>query len=811
LQRQEAPTLAGDDLSWWEKGLVEGFAAPAIVAGTTVHEMVKATLHGFVVEVKAESGTKGPQLWAKVKEIFTSGSQAALFVLHYYWGLVKGILSPITGLFDLGVLVVKLLYLGAQIMATSWARRSELAAKAEKIAEGIGALAMRGGSAIAGLLSQPFNTIKALAPWFSSLEKDAITAAETGGHKIGKLLLSQLNKPVSELAESAGEIVGTVLVNAVLLIFTAGIGDAIAQIASKLGELGAFLGKFGEAAQMLGRLVTELGELLTIIGGWITRAEALFAKAATAVLKPIAPVLEELGNVLNNLRSFLRELLGVSEEAAGAAAERAAAGAAHAAEGRVPPSSVRPSPKLVPEPKPTPVTREPTPGPIPAEPQAAPGPTPPEPRPEPVTAGPQAAPGLTPPKTRPAPPIPAEPQAAPAPTPPEPRTEPVPPEPQPTAEPKAAPREAPAPGAQKELSDLQANKADADARLNEALKKQLDETARANELRKRAAIGKSADLAKQAREAEDAARDAAKAVERAKQEAINAQLALQRKTLELNTDLRSKLPCFASGTNVWTPTGPRVIDRIRVNDIVLAYDFENHSTVQRYVQKIYRNRTMRFFYIEVDSIVILATSLHRFWVEPETDWVEARCLRVGMNLRKLSGETAIVTRIESHDSPFADTYNLSIEGSSNYFVGPGVLVHNDGGPSYNFGKLRIYEGINPNPKFADKIYIGQTDSLTRRQGEHRAEAIEKLKDPSLSPEEREFWEFKRDIVLKERVSGLDPDQANYLEQKNMDIETQIRGEKNVMNRREQVSRANIAELERRIKSNPRVQEAKLCQ
>jgi hypothetical protein len=135
-----------------------------------------------------------------------------------------------------------------------------------------------------------------------------------------------------------------------------------------------------------------------------------------------------------------------------------------------------------------------------------------------------------------------------------------------------------------------------------------------------------------------------------------------------------------------------------------------------------------------------------------------------------------------------------------------VLVHNAKAPSYGFGNLRIYAGTNP--KFPGKVYIGQTDIIKRREGEHRAEAVEKLKDPNLTPEEREFWKFKSEINLEERVSGLNPDQANYLEQQNMNLEREAG--KDLMNRREQVSRKNIPELEKKIASDPAVKDAGLC-
>jgi hypothetical protein len=372
---------------------------------------------------------------------------------------------------------------------------------------------------------------------------------------------------------------------------------------------------------------------------------------------------------------------------------------------------------------------------------------------------------------------------------------------------------------QKELSDLQKTKAEADAKWNELGKKAEENAARAKELDRQAAIAKGdakIKLREEWQQARDAAKDASRESENAFKDAVDAQKEIQKKTAQLNTDAQSKLPCFASGTVVWTSEGPRAIEDLAVNDLVLAYDFECRSVVQRRILEVHRNRTMRFHHIEVSGTEVLATSLHRFWVESEGDWIEARSLHPGMELRTASGEIAIVGGTEVHESPLAATFNLHIEEAFTYFVGPGVLVHNAGGPAYNFGKLRIYEGVNTKldaagkPKFPNEIYIGQTDDLERRQGEHRATAEEKLKDPNLTPEEREFWEFKKDIVLKERVAGLNADQANYLEQKNIDIERQARGENNLMNQREQVARENMVDLEQKIKADPKVQDAGLC-
>ena len=362
----------------------------------------------------------------------------------------------------------------------------------------------------------------------------------------------------------------------------------------------------------------------------------------------------------------------------------------------------------------------------------------------------------------------------------------------------------------KDVADLKSIKEAAETRGNELEKKQTDLDKRAKELELQVAIAKGdkqAELRKQWIEARDAAQQAKKDSEAAFNEAIQAQLKIQNKNAQLNLDPRSRLPCFATGTRVWTPTGPRAIEELKLNDLVIAHDSASGSTVERKVLEIYRNQTMGFHHIEVDGSIIRATSLHRFWVESEGEWIETRNLRVGMQLRSLHGTPAPIRQVVRHEAPFARTYNLHVETSSTYFVGAGVLVHNDG-PTYSFGNLKIYAGYNPD--FPNYVYVGQTDDLTARQGQHREEAEKMLKRKDLTLEQREFWEFKKGIILQQRVEGLNGPQANYLEQMNIDIERGAVGEKNLMNRREQVARKNLAALQKQIMDDPAVKAAGLC-
>ncbi len=375
----------------------------------------------------------------------------------------------------------------------------------------------------------------------------------------------------------------------------------------------------------------------------------------------------------------------------------------------------------------------------------------------------------------------------------------------------------------KEVTELGVKKQTLEKSLTDLDTKAQATKAEADKLSGQAAIAKGdakTQLDSQLQQARAAAEQASQQAKTARQEVIDTQVQIQRLQSQLNLDARSRLPCFAAGTPVWTPTGTRLIEDLQINDLVLACDLESFTTVTRKVLEVQQNHTMRFYNIEVSGGAgIHATSLHRFWVESEGQWLETRNLKVGMQLRTVSGSKAAITKIDLHESPLASTYNLHVERSSTYFVGAGVLVHNNGGTTYSFGNLRIYVGVNAN--FPGYVYVGQTDDLVRRQEEHRTEAIEMLKKPHLTKEQREFWEFKRDIVLEERVSGLNADQANYLEQKNITLErdtakaaayseeTDVKFGK-VMNRREQVSRKNLAALEKRIMEDSAVKASGVC-
>ena len=170
-----------------------------------------------------------------------------------------------------------------------------------------------------------------------------------------------------------------------------------------------------------------------------------------------------------------------------------------------------------------------------------------------------------------------------------------------------------------------------------------------------------------------------------------------------------------------------------------------------------------------------------------------------MRLRHIDGGPVVIRQVTPRDAVDEPSYNLSVDETSTYFVGAGVLVHN---APVNIGlgnKYLIYRATNA--KYPKKVYIGQATEFDvkgeprgeeAREGEHREKAARKLKLDAanieeLEPGDRDFYEFMREAELEVVVEGIaTQEQADYIEQQNIDIERKIPDQK-VINRRNQIT------------------------
>jgi Domain of unknown function (DUF4157) len=318
--------------------------------------------------------------------------------------------------------------------------------------------------------------------------------------------------------------------------------------------------------------------------------------------------------------------------------------------------------------------------------------------------------------------------------------------------------------------------------------------------------------------------DTAQAVERRRRELLDRVIEMDREIRRLqnvlNPDGRPELPCFAPDTPVWTPQGQRPIGSLRPGDAVLTWD--GGRVLQGEVLDVHRKATLQFYAVCAAGAAVHATGRHPFWVEDRRDWVPACELQAGDRARLADGRIVEIGSITPMPAEGASTVDLSITPYPTYFVGPGILVHNTPPvrhygdkwkPPTKPGPYMIYLGINQLPgEFSNSIYVGQTmQTKSKRQSDHRAEALRWLDDhpsvPDTDPEKR-YYRFKKELRLDIIADGLrNVDQADWLEQKNMDYERGLSHE--LMNRREEL-KSTAAAVRQRIIDDPAIQAAGLC-
>lgn len=132
-----------------------------------------------------------------------------------------------------------------------------------------------------------------------------------------------------------------------------------------------------------------------------------------------------------------------------------------------------------------------------------------------------------------------------------------------------------------------------------------------------------------------------------------------------------RMSCFAKGTLVWTETGLKPIDVIRIGDRVFSKNVESGEVTFSPVLKTTIRKAKPLVVVQLADEEIKATGGHHFWQSGQ-GWVKARDLRAFGRLHTATGNTFVR---DVRSGPSEQTYNLVVEGSHTYFVGKaGMLV-----------------------------------------------------------------------------------------------------------------------------------------
>ncbi len=132
--------------------------------------------------------------------------------------------------------------------------------------------------------------------------------------------------------------------------------------------------------------------------------------------------------------------------------------------------------------------------------------------------------------------------------------------------------------------------------------------------------------------------------------------------------------CFVSGTQVWTLTGRRRIETIRVGDLVLSQDPDSAELTFKPVIATTVRPGTQVFSLETAGETLRCTGGHLFWVAGQ-GWTKARNLKSGQTLHCASG-TVQVSLVTEEPQP-GQTYNLVVADFNTYFVGPEKILSHD--------------------------------------------------------------------------------------------------------------------------------------
>ena len=138
----------------------------------------------------------------------------------------------------------------------------------------------------------------------------------------------------------------------------------------------------------------------------------------------------------------------------------------------------------------------------------------------------------------------------------------------------------------------------------------------------------------------------------------------------------SSYSCFVAGTPIWTETGPKPIEQVKVGERVLSQDSESGELAYRFVTNTTLRPPSKTLRVKIGNDEIWSTLGHLFWVSGK-GWKMAKHLEAGDLVHSVDGAYP-VTAVEK--GPTAEVHNLVVDQFNTYFVGERPLLVHDNMP-----------------------------------------------------------------------------------------------------------------------------------
>jgi hypothetical protein len=361
VQRQEAPA-AEEPVPSYIGNRAVAFITDMLPLGTTAR-IASAALSGLTTGAIKElkGGGKGAVLFKAIKGFKAKNIPEVM--VGYTAGAIQGVVSPITDLFSLAQFVEHMGRLAVNFLSGPLAKHKDLVDDIKNLLPTSASLTTALSTSFAKFKEHPLDTIGAIMAAPFNMSVAAEKKAFQFGAQHGREMIDSMVEPVdaekkkpeapsapkskgfldriaetfsaghdavinvawAKMGEKVGYAVGWAVINAAMLIFSEGIGNALVEGAAALGEFSKTLGVFA-------RVVEGISDVMAGVGKAIAAVEKLVNMVMGALLKPLEPILKPFlgpfGDFLKGLQGFLRKLFGVAEKEAAPVAKAATAGAA---------------------------------------------------------------------------------------------------------------------------------------------------------------------------------------------------------------------------------------------------------------------------------------------------------------------------------------------------------------------------------------------------------------------------------------------------------------------------------------------------
>ena len=146
---------------------------------------------------------------------------------------------------------------------------------------------------------------------------------------------------------------------------------------------------------------------------------------------------------------------------------------------------------------------------------------------------------------------------------------------------------------------------------------------------------------------------------------------------KISEETYSSAICFVAGTKVLTENGYKNIEDIKIGDMVYSYNLDNNEKELKKVTRTIKSYTEETYIVTINGKKIEMSPRHQIYII-DKGWVRAYDLKVGDKMLSSEKKQIDITNIEHKEyKDGINTYNLTIDGNSNYFVSEiQVLVHN---------------------------------------------------------------------------------------------------------------------------------------